>query len=87
MGWVADLLGLFDRSKTMRRTMEAPDRIDAIEKRLAILEAKLGDKWPPDVGEACGARALRRDRSWPVSGAVRELWLCAECGKPEHRRI
>lgn len=87
MGWIGDLAALFDRSKTARRTLQAPDRIDAIEKRLEILEAKLGNKWPADVCSSCGERALRMDDARVVTGGTRQFWKCGSCSKVEPRLI
>ena len=44
----------------------APAKIEALEKRVAELEEKLGGKWPPEVCKFCGERQVRMRWSRPT---------------------
>lgn len=82
MSLLDDIIKLFDRWDDGRRMREAPSRIDALEKRVAELEQKLGGKYPPNVCRFCGERAARLTFSQAADKSMnKEHWTCGECGK------
>lgn len=69
----------------------APARIDALQQRLAALEAQL-DRKPGEACPACGALAMRRTGLSPhpsaqlaMFGEKVENWACEACGAAEQR--
>lgn len=84
-----DLLAVLDRWDVWQRVSATPDKIEALERRVAALEEKLGDVWPADVCRACGKRAMRLGgvRGPGASGTMTEHWDCAECGGHERRQV
>lgn len=88
MGILEDVLNALDRWAEWRRIRAAPDRLDGLDARLAVLEEKLGGKWPGDVCKSCGERALRLRTSFPKDkGLVQQEWTCTICGKAEVRVV
>ena len=84
-----DLLDALDRWGEWKSMRAAPAKLEALEKRVAELEEKLGNKWPPDVCRACGERGLRlRDVYGPdAKGMMREGWNCEKCKHHEVRVV
>jgi len=68
---------------------EAPAKLDALGKRVAELEEKIGQDWPPDVCKFCGKRAARLIHSTTANekGIYRQNWACAECKNTEIRSL
>jgi hypothetical protein len=72
----------------LRRINEAPDRIDALEKRVAELENKL-QRAPGEACPHCGALEYRVDRTerdpGPLGalGARKRHMKCGACGFAE----
>ncbi len=59
MGIIEDLLNALDRIPIWKRLQELPPEVERLKHRVAELEEKLGDVWPPDVCRLCGKRAAR----------------------------
>lgn len=87
MSLVSDLLAALDRIPIWKRLQGVPEEVDSLKRRLADLEEKLGDKWPPDVCKFCGERATRLSDAYPPDdkGIVRQAWRCEKCGQYEYR--
>lgn len=83
MSLFSDILAALERWDRWRVVNATPERVDAMERRVAELEAKLGDEWPADVCRACGKRALRL----ASSNRNVERWHCQECGESDQRPI
>lgn len=66
-----------------------PDKVAALEKRVAELEEKLNGKWPADVCPRCGARAMRAQHTFGPDGKglMHQGWACGECQYQEERMI
>jgi uncharacterized protein with PIN domain len=82
-----DILAALDRWPLWKRMGEAPERVDALEKRVAELEEKLGGKWPADVCPACGERAMRQKHALgpDAKGMMQRTWACEACGHNDKR--
>lgn len=90
MTLVDDALKILDRIPIWKRLQNVPDELDALAARVAAIEEKLGDKWPPDVSHYCGERAARlteAGRHATVEGIKLERWTCSSCGKTEPRHV
>ncbi len=88
MGLLDDILKAFDRWDEGKRMRATPDRVDALEKRVADLEEKLGDEWPPDICKFCGERAARLNYSSANDkGKVVQRWRCGSCNSEEVRIV
>lgn len=91
MSWISDLLSVADRWKLWGRLKQAPDKIEALETRLAALEQLL-ETCPAECCPYCGVRAMRMDRQearyngQDVAG-YNEIWNCADCGKSLTKRL
>jgi hypothetical protein len=86
MGMVDDILKAFDRIPVWKRLQEAPSEVDELKSRVAALEEKLGNKWPPDICRLCGARAARLGySSVNDKGIIVEWWDCEECTNSDFR--
>ena len=85
-----DILALLDKIPIWRRVQETPARVDALEKRVAALEAKLA-RAPGETCPSCGDQAMRVKSSQPAkhglgSLGVREyLYECEACGFKDTR--
>ena len=67
-----DLLALLDKIPVWRRVQAAPERIDALEKRVAELEAKLS-RAPGAACPSCGAPEYRVTKSVVSAGPFGRL--------------
>ncbi len=86
MGILEDIIKALDRIPGWKRLQEVPSEVDELKSRVAALEGKLGDKWPPDVCRQCGARAARMGHTHvDPKGIVTERWECAECKQYDFR--
>lgn len=83
MSMLEDVLKALDRFPLWKRLSEVPAEVDDLRQRLAAVEQKLGDKWPPDVCKSCGERALRMIKSTQDH----QVWTCSVCHNPETRRL
>ncbi len=82
---IGDILSLLDRVPIWKRVKELPDKMDALEKRLATLEAK--PKLP--ICESCGEGSMRRQADAPLTGQWAafngaggglKVYKCDKCG-------
>jgi hypothetical protein len=82
MGVVDDVLKYLERWDVWKRVTATPERMDALEKRVAELEAKLGDTSPGDLCRFCGKRTLRLHHVFGPDrhGKMREQWRCQDQG-------
>lgn len=88
MGWIDDFSQGMKSIPWMKRLGDTPDRVDALEKRIAELEEKLGDKIPPEFCRRCGKRAMRLgDARGEEKGVTNERWDCKDCGMREWRKV
>jgi hypothetical protein len=84
MAVLGEIVELLKRWDVWKRVEAAPERIDALEKRVAELEAKLR-RAPGEACPSCGALAFRIMSSQPhptlgVVGARVHHMKCEECG-------
>lgn len=85
MAVVADIVELLRRWDIWRRVEQTPDRVDALEKRVAELEARL-KKAPGEACPSCGDLDFRITKSegvggpFAVMGARNYHWKCQSCG-------
>ena len=79
----------FESWKQCQHMWAAPGNLEALQKRVAGLEAKLNGKHPPDVCQACGERQVRLSWSAPSSTKVliHQAWSCKACGFVETRYV
>ena len=79
----------FESWKQCQHMWAAPGNLEALQKRVAGLEAKLNGKHPPDVCQACGERQVRLSCSAPSSTKVliHQAWSCKACGFVETRYV
>jgi hypothetical protein len=82
---IGDALSLLDRVPIWRRVKELPDKVEALERRLAAIEAK--PKLP--ICESCGEGFMRRQADAPLTGhfavfndagAGLKVYKCDKCG-------
>lgn len=93
MSLLDDILKALDRWEEWRRLRAAPARLDAVERRLAALEAGLARRPAPETCPFCRTGALRLVDIVPepgvfaALGAEIEVLHCENpaCGR-EHRR-
>jgi predicted nucleic-acid-binding Zn-ribbon protein len=87
IGDVVELLKHWDRWK---RIDETPERLDALEKRVAELESKL-QRAPGEACPKCGALEFRTTRVQPLGGRLGQLGAsyrhmeCKACKHTERR--
>lgn len=84
-----DLLALLDKIPIWKRMQEAPDKIAALEARIAELEKRL-ERAPGLACEKCGALAVRLTQQGRIMGGHSghwsdDTWTCSECGHSEIR--
>ena len=90
---VGDIVELLKRWDRWRRIDETPERVDALEKRIAELEAKL-QRAPGEACPKCGALEFRTFRTSPGGGPLGGLGMgivnrelkCGACGHTETRQ-
>lgn len=90
---VSDILKILDKAPIWKTLKETPKRIEALEARIAALEAnkQLPGKSPGEPCPSCGDHALRRTSSKVSSGPFGELgardevWTCQSCGETDER--
>jgi predicted RNA-binding Zn-ribbon protein involved in translation (DUF1610 family) len=88
LGDIVDLLKRWDR---WRRIDETPERVDALEKRITELEARL-QRAPGSACPACGEQEFRVVSSQPSRGHFAQLgaldrtYKCQKCGFAETRQ-
>ena len=75
----------FESWKQCQHMWAAPGNLEALQKRVAGLEAKLNGKHPPDVCQACGERQVRL--SWSAKVLIHQAWSCKACGFVETRYV
>lgn len=71
-GVTGDILAILDKIPIWKRVQAAPDRIDALEKRIAELEGRLS-RAPGQACPSCGALEYRVTNSAPSKGPFGEL--------------
>lgn len=81
--FTGDLLALLDKIPIWRRVQEAPGRLDALEKRVAALEARLA-RAPGQACPSCGAAEFRVSATQPHPelgdfGAKNVTRTCGAC--------
>ena len=84
-----DLTELLDKVPLWKRLKETPDKVVALEKRVAALE-NLFEKAPGEACPACGERQMRRTWASDMRGSGanahrNETWTCQSCGVEEQR--
>jgi multidrug resistance efflux pump len=84
-----DILAILDKIPIWKKVQEAPARIDALEKRIAELEAKLA-RAPGEACPKCGELEFRtvKTAAHPqlgVAGAVNRFLKCGACAHTETR--
>jgi predicted nucleic-acid-binding Zn-ribbon protein len=83
-----NLLSILRQWGTWKRIEEAPERIDAVEARLAKLEDRLA-RAPGEACPKCGAlefrteKAVRNTGHFGVLGALDRHLKCGSCGHTE----
>ena len=79
----------FESWKQCQHMWAAPGNLEALQNRVAELEAKLNGKYPPEVCQACGERQVRLSWSAPSSTKVliHQAWSCKACGFVETRYV
>lgn len=89
MSYFSDALAFLDRIKFLKGLPKIASDVDDLKKRIASIEEKLGDQWPADVCQFCGARAARLAWSSPRNEGSyqRQDWKCSECTKTENRVV
>ena len=89
MSRLEHILQVLEKWPTWERMREAPDRVDALEKRLAELEGRLA---PGEACPTCGAPELRVVGSRSALGVAGTVvgvnrLQCAACGFEEERTV
>jgi predicted nucleic-acid-binding Zn-ribbon protein len=89
MAVLAEITELLRRWDVWKRVEAAPDRVDALEKRIAELETRLL-RAPGEACPKCGALEFRTEKTVPHTqfgdmGAVNRHLKCGACGHSEVR--
>ncbi len=73
-----DLLAVLERWPKWKRIAETPDRLDAMERRVADIEQQLGDTSPENVCKTCGEPGLVLGHTGLIekTGVVKQRWDC-----------
>ena len=79
MGLLDDVTKALDRWAEWGPMRAAPAKIEALEKRVAELEAKLAGPWPAEVCRFCGERAARLGHTTVDKNVVKQRWDCKKC--------
>jgi C4-type Zn-finger protein len=91
-GVTGDIVELLKRWDRWRRIDETPERVDALEKRIAELESKL-QRAPGQACPSCGALEFRVISSNPSAppfgqlGARDHTYKCQSCGFQDVRHV
>jgi hypothetical protein len=91
MAVLSEITELLKRWDVWRRVEEAPARIDALEKRVAELEARL-QRAPGEACPKCGALDYRVDKAAPHQrfggmGARVHHMKCGACGFTDEKLV
>jgi hypothetical protein len=82
---IGDILSLLDRIPIWKRVKALPEQVDALEKRIAVLEAK--PNLP--ICESCGEGYMRRQKDQSMTGPFAvfnsaghsiAVYKCDKCG-------
>lgn len=90
MAVLADIIALLDQWPLWKRIKSTPDRIDALERQLAALEARLS-RAPGEACPKCGALEFRVESTTPhpdlgdMGVNIRQC-KCGACGFTEQRQ-
>ena len=90
MSTTSEILGLLEKFPAWKRIVDSPAKIEALEKRIAAIEAKLsggGEKCP-----SCGEYNFKVVNSIPHPilgdiGGVERTYECKACGFSEKKLI
>jgi hypothetical protein len=85
MSTVESILDLLNRWPAWKKITAAPDRVDALEQRVAELENRL-QRAPGEACPFCGALAMRLvsekpDPNLGIAGVTNATYRCEECKK------
>ena len=91
MSTVESILKLLEKRPAWKRVMDAPERVDALEQRVADLENRLR-RAPGEACPRCGALEWRVAESTPSRqfgdmGGVERTMRCGECEFEEQKLI
>lgn len=89
MGMLEEFNDLLDRLPLWKRLSAMPDKMQALEQRVAALEAQLSGKTGPAC-PLCSAPGFKRTASRPhpqldFAGVKLDSYACAACGHTEDR--
>lgn len=89
MGILEDVMKTLERIPVWKRLTALPNEVEALQKRVAALEAKLGPKTGQECPQ-CGEMAMKLMSSKPhpefaFAGAKRDTLRCEDCGFQEDR--
>lgn len=90
MGMLEELNDLLDRLPLWKRLSAMPDKMQALEQRVAALEAQLSGQIGPAC-PLCDAPGFKRTSSNPdptfgAMGVMLDSYACAACGHSEKRQ-
>lgn len=90
MSTVSELMGLLEKIPQWKRLMELPSRLDALEKRIALLEKRFAGG--AEVCPRCSETDFRliSSRPHPVFGEMgtkERLYRCGQCGFEETKTV
>lgn len=81
MSVFGDILQALEKWPKWRKIVDTPERVDALEARVAVLEGLLNEKRPHPYCPACGARAFKAAyMATDKAGRNRVDRACADCG-------
>lgn len=91
MSTLASILELLNKWPAWKRITEAPERIDALTRRVADLERKIA-RAPGEACPSCGALAYRTESSKPHPvmgevGVIIRTMRCGDCNYTENRTV
>ena len=89
MGMLEELNDLLDRLPLWKRLSAMPDKVQALEQRVAALEAQLAGK-PGELCPMCNAPAFQRTGTAPHpyfgdTGLMQDSYQCQSCAHSEIR--
>ena len=90
MGMLEELNDLLDRIPVWKRLTAMPDKLQALEQRVEMLELRLSGKTGPAC-PICNAPGFQRTGSKPDPifgdmGLMLDSYACAACGHSENRQ-